>query len=389
MYEKFPTDCGHPAYEKKSFNGKAFNPADLSVLARNVGKPSREACGACHFYGGGGDGVKHGDLNSLLVHPEKAIDVHMSSELNYQCSSCHTTKEHVIAGRYYTIPADNDHKCALPDDDGNRMGCESCHGARPHNGDDTLNDHTNKVSCQACHIPMIGRGGKATLTGWDWSTAGQFDENHNFIAKKDDAGNPVYHTKKGDLEWSISFIPDYQWYTGEMKYHRPSQSLDDTNPLELNSPVGSYDTEGSKIFPFKVLHGKQIYDTKYKTLVAPKLFGKKGTGAYWADFDWEKAAEAGMAETGMPFSGEIGFIETQSYWPVTHMVAPKEESLKCDACHSPQGRLANLSGFYLPGRDSSPILDSLGWIILLLSLIAVAVHGGVRIIFTILRRKNS
>ena len=313
----------------------------------------------------------------------------MSSELDYQCTACHTTKEHTIAGRYYTIPADNDHELALPDDDGNRMGCESCHSARPHMSSETLNDHTAKVSCQACHIPMIGRGGKATLTGWDWSTAGRFDEDHKFIVKKDESGNPVYNTKKGDLKWSTSFMPDYQWYTGEMEYHRPTDAVGDAELLELNSPVGSYETDGARIFPFKLLYGKQIFDTEYKTLVVPKLFGKKGTGAYWAEFDWAKSAQAGMTEAGMPFSGEFGFIETRSYWPVTHMVAPKEDSLKCDACHSRQGRLANLAGFYLPGRDSSSILDNLGWIIILLSFIGVLVHGGIRIAFKMVGRKKS
>ncbi len=46
---------------------------------RRVVRPERQNCGACHFNGGGGDGVKHGDLDTSLTKPNKALDVHMGS----------------------------------------------------------------------------------------------------------------------------------------------------------------------------------------------------------------------------------------------------------------------------------------------------------------------
>lgn len=355
-----------------------------------MGRTSRATCGACHFYGGGGDGIKHGELNSLLVAPSKAIDVHMDVEgLDYRCTTCHTTVDHVIPGRYYVYPAQNAHRYAVPHDKENLIGCETCHGAAPHPDSATLNDHVATVSCQACHIPTIGRGGKSTLVGWDWSTAGKFDENQKFIVKKDAAGNVSYHTMKGDLAWNQSFVPEYRWYTGGMTYHCADDPVDAAEVLSMNSPEGAYGLEGAKIFPFKVLRGTQIYDPVTSVLIVPKLFGPKGMGAYWADFDWKRSATAGMAEVGKPFSGEIGFVETESYWPVTHMVAPKEESLQCDACHSRNGRLAQLGGFYLPGRDASSVLDTAGWILVILTLICVIAHILLRVYFTTMKRERS
>ena len=48
--------------------------------AQSVEMPSRANFGCCHFYGGGGDNVKHGDLSSVLFDPPKDVDVHMSAD---------------------------------------------------------------------------------------------------------------------------------------------------------------------------------------------------------------------------------------------------------------------------------------------------------------------
>ena len=45
--------------------------AELKKAAQSIGLPGRKNCGSCHFYGGGGDGVKHGDLDSSLMKPNK------------------------------------------------------------------------------------------------------------------------------------------------------------------------------------------------------------------------------------------------------------------------------------------------------------------------------
>ena len=79
---------------------------------------------------------------------------------------------------------------------------------------------------------------------------------------------------------------------------------------------------------------KQPYDVREKRLIAPMTHGE---GGFWNEFDWQKAARLGAEVTGMPFSGELGFAETEMYWTLNHMVSPKERALQCTACHSEDG----------------------------------------------------
>lgn len=64
-------------------------------MAQNVGPTSAETCGSCHFYGGGGDNVKHGDLSSALVDTALALDVHMAADgADLGCTDCHVGSAH-------------------------------------------------------------------------------------------------------------------------------------------------------------------------------------------------------------------------------------------------------------------------------------------------------
>ncbi len=380
-YKKFPTDCGHPAYEEKKFGGTTYQTVDLGNIARNIKKSSRNTCGACHFFGGGGDGVKHGDLDSSMFAPDKSLDVHMDVKgLNYNCTVCHTARSHDIVGRKYSRAAPNTHRLALPEDTGLRIGCENCHSSRPHKNNQNLNDHTDTVACQTCHIPYFARGGIATQLDWDWSTAGKHTADGKAIVKKDSDGNVIYHTKKGTMAWGTSLEPEYAWYRGVMTYIQQQDIIDPSTVVALNRPLGSYADRDARIYPFKVHQGKQPFDAESNRLVVPKLFGKKGSGAYWAEYDWTKAANKGMEAYGAPFSGSIGFIETTFYSPLNHMIAPKEASLACGECHSRSGRLAALTSFYLPGRDRSGLVDALGWTAVWLSLAGILIHGVLRFI---------
>ena len=66
---------------------------DLLAVAQSVGTPTRENCGGCHFDGGGGNGVKHGDLDESLIFPPESVDVHMGGN-DFQCVDCHQTEDH-------------------------------------------------------------------------------------------------------------------------------------------------------------------------------------------------------------------------------------------------------------------------------------------------------
>jgi octaheme c-type cytochrome (tetrathionate reductase family) len=394
-YKKFPTGAGHPAYQDTEFQGKPVKAVDLVQVAQHVGRTSRATCGACHFTGGGGDGVKHGDMDTSLGKPGEVLDVHMNAEgLNYSCATCHTFINHQSTGSRYAVTAKDETGIAMPGVKETRATCESCHGAAPHQADlnNRLNTHADKVACQTCHIPAMARGGKATKTWWDWSTAGQKGDDGKPLVKKDEKGNVTYDGMKGDFVWGENLTPEYFWFDGQVRYSLLEEKIDDSAGVaEINSIRGSYGDPKARIWPFKVMRGKQPYDTENKTLLVGHLFGKDDA-AYWKTYDWDKALRAGMQEakavgqTGGDYSGNYGFIETQMYWPLTHMVAPKEEALGCDSCHSRDGRLAKLTGFYLPGRDANAWIDRIGWFLVIATLAGVLLHGLARLF---IRRRSA
>lgn len=364
-------------------SGKILKAIDLSKIAQKVGKSSRDTCGACHFNGGGGDGVKHGDMDSSLAAPERAVDVHMDAAgLDFTCATCHKTASHDVAGSRYT-PTAKDAKGSHmrgATGNGNPATCVSCHNNAPHKSNARLNQHAVKLACQTCHIPEFARGGIATKMSWDWSTAGQRDANGQHITKKDAKGHITYESRKGDFVLAENVKPTYVWFNGQVNYTLLSDKLDASSPVTRINTLGGSPSDGkSMIWPIKRFGGKQPYDTVNKTLITPHTAGNDDTG-YWKNLEWNKAIEAGMKVSGAPYSGQFGFIKTQMDWPITHMVAPKEKALGCVQCHAKDGRLAGLPGIYVPGDHANALLDQLGWGLVLLTLLGVLAHGAVRIV---------
>lgn len=359
-------------------------------MAQSVGRPSRKNCGTCHFFGGGGDGVKHGDLDSSLIKPNKTLDVHMGTDgQSFNCTRCHSTTLHNIAGRVYTTPASKHRKSLIEDDLASRITCESCHSRTPHKTNKKANDHTDKVACQSCHIPTFARV-NPTKMWWDWSKAGE-KNNGKPYTKKDEYGKPVYSTKKGDMRWEKNVKPEYFWYNGSIKHLTVKDIVDPSQTVKLNEPVGSLDGENSRIFPFKIHRGKQPYDKVNKNMVIAHLFPKQktDTDAYWKTFDWGKAIAYGMKYADLPYSGEYDFVETSYVFPITHMVAPKDNVVNCTECHTRKdSRMAALTGFYMPGRDRFKILDLAGWALIIVSLGGVVLHGLGRIFTNESRREG-
>ncbi len=117
----------------------------------------------------------------------------------------------------------------------------------------------------------------------------------------------------------------------------------------------------------------------------PLLSGKDG---YWTTLDWNRALSKGQAALNIPFSGEFDFVDTTYVFPITHMVAPKDTVVACTECHTRKdSRLANLEGFYMPGRDSFKWLDIMGWVAVLSAMAGVFLHGFGRL-FTNSNGKN-
>ncbi len=385
-YKKLPGLSGHPNYktiEWPPHSGKFRAPTDLKTIAQSVGKTSRATCGACHFRGGGGDAVKHGDLDSSLTEPNRYLDVHMDAKgLNFSCSKCHVTDSHEVAGsRYQPTAADAEGTLIRGSvEHRNPATCVACHGNEPHDEEMArLNDHTDKLACQTCHIPAYGRGDTYTKMTWDWSTSGKLDDKGHRIQVKGSQGKVEYDSKKGDFTYDRYVIPEYKWFNGEVKWTLIDDKIDPDGVVKINDFMGAPDDGKSRIWPIRVFRGKQMIDKGNKTLVVTNLAGDKDSN-FWGNYDMQKAVESGMQYVGKDFSGELGFAKSEMSWPITHMVAPKEDALRCDQCHRENGRLAGVEGIYMPSTNNTPMLDKLMLIVAALTLIGVLLHGLIRII---------
>ncbi|RPH92931.1 tetrathionate reductase family octaheme c-type cytochrome [candidate division KSB1 bacterium] len=341
---------------------------NLAVVAQHVGRPQRTNCGACHFFGGGGNNVKHGDLEQALFDPSRNVDVHMGSDgVDMSCVDCHTASKHQMLGKLYSVSSMNR----------NRVECETCHTALPH-ADNMLNNHTMKVACQTCHIPTYAKV-NPTKTYWDWSTAGALKNGEPYEVK-DSSGADVYLSTKGSFVWGKNLEPEYVWFNGTASHYLVGDTFDPSVPLKINELHGSYDDPDSKVIPVKIQRTKQIYDEHHRYLIQPKTVSTEpGDGGFWAEFNWQRAIEEGMKRLDLPYSGQFGFTETEMYWPVNHMVSPAAQTTECSECHTRRdSRLAGLRDFYMPGRDYSSAVETLGATAILLTLAGVTVHGGGR-----------
>ena len=252
-----------------------------------------------------------------------------------------------------------------------KITCESCHSSTPHKSGSKANDHTDKVACQSCHIPTFARV-NPTKMSWDWSTSGKTKDGKPYKTKGA-YGKEDYLSIKGTMKWEKNLKPEYFWFNGSIESLTAVDVIDPSGVVALSHPMGDREDENSRIFPFKVHRGVQPYDKVNKTLLTPLLSGPNG---YWTHLDWQKGLSLGSEALGLPFSGEFDFVKTTYVYPTTHMVAPKENVVGCTECHvRKDSRVANLAGFYMPGRDHWGVLDALGWVMVLGALIGVIFHG--------------
>ncbi|MCM2562208.1 tetrathionate reductase family octaheme c-type cytochrome [Lutimaribacter sp. EGI FJ00015] len=393
QYAKSATDAGHPPLDPvkpgtTTITGAEAWAVDLSQAAQSVGMPGRENCGSCHFYGGGGDNVKHGDLSSVLYDPPREVDVHMSAEgENFTCATCHVTDRHQWDGSRYATHASDEMGTGKPGARRDVATCQSCHDNDPHEATIKgikLNDHTDVLACQTCHIPEFARGGVATKTWWDWSTAGKLKDGNPYhedgFTQSDGQQLHTYLSTKGDFEWAENVAPIYAWFDGQVEYTTGNVTIDPEKVVEVNKVSGARDDGRSRIWPFKRMEGRQAYDKTLNHLAYTHVWGPTTDTAFWTNFDWSKAIEAGMKAAGQEYSGEYGFVDTHMYWPITHMVAPAEQALDCESCHATDGRMVGLAGVFLPGSNPNGWAGLLGRLIVLAALAGVALHILLRVI---------
>ncbi|MFP4225692.1 MAG: tetrathionate reductase family octaheme c-type cytochrome [Desulfobacterales bacterium] len=307
-YDKKKNTCGYPNES-----------VDLDKVARNVGMPDRSNCGTCHWYGGGDNNVKHGDMGDALADPSPEHDFHMGA-LDFTCQECHTTENHRIAGRSTTSSVSE-----------GKVTCTDCHASAPHDSDspvlEQLNSHCDAIACQTCHIPKYAKQTKTT-TGWNWSKSGEPSK----MLEETDQKTKKINKKKGLLIKEKGLTPSYDWYNGKHRRYIKGDPVNIDGVTYLNPPMGDINDPAAKITPYKLMKSTVPADKKLEHLIVPKLHN-----GYFTNYDWQEAARKGMKIAGLDFSGEITFVETVMHWRLNHEIAPKQEALSCLDCHGTKG----------------------------------------------------
>lgn len=297
---------------KKGPGGYPLKGVDLVSVSKKVGRPSRTNCGSCHFSGGGGNAVKHGDLDTSLLFPSEDIDVHMG-RYDFQCVDCHKSENHVIKGKSISVSVNNS----------NSVACVDCHAENEHE-DERIASHLDALACQSCHVPESAKR-YASKMEWYWGDAGLEKEEvlHEFAKKK------------GSFRYEQGFKPEYRWFNGTNERYLLGDPIVQDGVTPLNKPLGDINDPNAKIWPFKIHRGNQIADAEYGYLMQPQTTTAEG---YWTKFDWDLALRNGAKVTGMKYSGSYDFALTEMFWKQSHMISPAKDAMQCQDCHGANGR---------------------------------------------------
>ncbi|MBI9043092.1 MAG: hypothetical protein JEZ06_01330 [Anaerolineaceae bacterium] len=293
--------CHGPNYSATTIEteeGFARVPAqgvDVLTSALNAQLPTTEMCLSCHAKAGGGLNHKHG------VVPTAESDVHIAAGLG--CLDCHQSEDHKFAHSSDMKATDPTREEAeLP-----AVQCINCHSESLH-GNVVINQHTEAIACQTCHIPMIARDeSMPTVVYRDYSEA-IYNETTGLYGPKN--------------EMALNVLPVYHRWNGKITVP--------PGPAESG-------TEG-KIFPWKVTVVNLPVDSETQESIPIKK------GIHYVTGDIEKAVTAGVEayqaiEPAFAYSGSFEMAEETLKFSVNHQVAPSSEALTCSDCHSEDGRL--------------------------------------------------
>ncbi len=299
----------------------------MDQAVRTVHKPVKSNCLQCHAKGGGGDGLKRGDISLINgTTTDRNFDVHMATTgANLTCQSCHTYTNHKVKGRGVDL---------RPTDAAGEVGCatSTCHSnkASMSAGHVTaaINTHMKRVACQTCHVPVAGKkaadavldpvtgyGDQATEYDRTWQVPEWSVANNRWEPTVHKANNikPAYRFWDG-TSWvsDLNDIPVVDPATGRIKISRPN---------------GGINTANTKIFPFK-----------YKTSLQPRHIatGKLialNTSIYFKTADVAGAIQSGLTNMGLNAGDAYDYVQTDEYLLLTHTVSPKAAALACTACH--------------------------------------------------------
>ena len=336
--------CHQEAYQRVKVDGRFVPDLDnmsISIVeaARTVQKPTRVACLKCHAKGGGGDNYKRGDL--AIAHgttSDRNFDVHMaSSGANLDCQACHTTEQHLMAGRGSDLrPTDLDVE----------MSCTDCHEEKDSlsgHGQPSIGKHVKRVACQSCHIRTYARNAVDT-------PASEQTEVHRDWRLPHTTPSGAIHptpTLAGDL------IPRYAWWDGtSVSYLLYEEALVDhlNGAIATSRPLGEVTSARSKLYPFKYKTATQPLVQNYNQLIA------LDTSVYFSTGDADSAIRSGLENMNYSPDESYEWVETDTLQLITHEVTPASAALSCSDCHENTNRMDLVDNLGYQLKDSRSVV---------------------------------
>lgn len=312
------------------------DPAILNSFVTNPQPPTKMNCLKCHAFGGGGNGVKRGDLaNELVTNTSASYDVHMdNSGANLQCIACHPFNGmHKVSGKGSDL---------RPTDYESEVSCSTadCHpgmdvaGGHTANGRPSQGDtHVTRVSCQACHVPVFGKS--PTETHRIWRT------HHDGSDAETCTDCPGHPDRVDESNLTPAMKPwnrlSDNYLLGDVAVLNP----DTGNTYQTSMPKGLF---GADVDLAEADFGK-LYPFKYKTSEAPMsddgliiavdtLEYLKGSGNIYTAIDKgiTNMKNAGVMASSDAFTQTTGWVTTDTYQLITHGVEPAS-NVECANCH--------------------------------------------------------
>lgn len=287
----------------------------MDVAVQTVHRPTRATCLQCHAKAGGGDAVKRGDMAlAQAATTDASYDVHMATTRgNLKCTSCHTVKNHRIAGSgtdLRVVDLDVQMKCAQ---------CHTTKESATGHATTKVNDHVARVACQTCHIPRYARNAADTL-------ATEATEIHRDWTHTHNTTPPIHpaRTSANDLLPRYAFWNRYS--NSGLLYDTPA--LDPkTGAYPTSRPVGGINDVASKLYPFKYKTAYVPFATNRGQLIA------LDTSVFFATGDSVAATQQGLVNMGYPATEPYAWVTSDTYQLITHTVPPKASVLQCASCH--------------------------------------------------------
>lgn len=307
------------AYQQFALGAPQENNSNvLELMARNVGKSTPANCTTCHFADCGLPAITN-PSETTAVNIPPVQDIHMDrAAISFSCQNCHALN----SGHSFS------RKMRQMNSSSSEEGCASCHTTAPH-ATDQLNQHTTAIACQTCHIPQYAQK-KTSILSWNWIMTGKATRIY-----QNNLDNRLLTQDENGFNSATQLEPVYLWDDGGDLVYTRGQRINPQELTYLQRP--SERSPKSKITPFRVIYGTQLYDQKYRYLISP-LMQPSGL-TFFDSSDWDNIARQGMQAIVLPFSGQFAFTPTVTFRRINHGVVSASKALDCLECHGLRSRL--------------------------------------------------